>query len=131
MSDLEPASESEIEQVSASWLASQEAGDAPDGWVENWQDERYMSGDCIDIWRFVLKLCEDVAADDGEMIGMIGAGPLWAMFYRWPDRALALIEAEATTNQTLLKALSIVLTDSPAVRDRINAILGRDGEDRP
>jgi hypothetical protein len=62
---------------------------------------------------------------------MIGAGPLWGMFYRWPDRTVGLIEAGATMNPTLRKALSVVLTDSPVVRERIDAMLGRDvGEKR-
>lgn len=86
-----------------------------------------MNGDYEAMWRFVLKLCEDVAHDDSELIAMIGVDPLNGMIITWPDEALALIEAEVATNSTLREALSIVLTDSPTVRDRIDAILGGHG----
>jgi hypothetical protein len=68
-SDLESPNEREIERVSASWLASQEAGDPPDSWVESWQDDRCMADEYMAMWRFVLKRCENVTADNDETIG--------------------------------------------------------------
>lgn len=126
MSDAEPVSERDIEQVSASWLASQAADNPPEDWVESWQGERRMGGDYTAMWRFVLKLCEDVADDDSDMIGMIGVDPLNSMIITWPDKALTLIEAEVATNPTLHEALAIVLTTEQPVRDRIDRILERD-----
>jgi hypothetical protein len=125
MSDMEPVSNSDIRQVSAAWLAARSADEPVDDWVIDWQDRRGIRGDYMAMWRFVLKLCEDVRGDDSETIGMIGVDPLWSMIYRWPDETLALIETEAPKNPTLLKALSIVLTDEQSVRDRIDAILAR------
>ncbi len=127
MSDMDPASEYDIEQVSGAWLASRAVGSATDDWVENWQVRREMSGDYTAIWRFVVKLCENVASNDSETIGLIGAGPLWDMIYTWPDKALSLIEAEVATNRTLVEALSIIVTDESLVRERIDAILARHG----
>ena len=121
---MEPVSERDIEQVSAAWLATQAAGGFSDDWVERWQTRQCMDDNYMAMWRFVLKLCEGVA-DDSEIIGMIGAGPLWSMVNRWPDTAVGLIEAEVPTNPTLLKALSIILTDEPSARNRIDAILVR------
>ena len=123
MRDLEPASEQDIERVSPAWLASRAADEALADWVENWQDTRCFRGDYMSMWRFVLKLCEDVVPDDSETIGMIGVDPLWSMIYRWADETLTLLEAETGKNPTLLEALSVVITDDPAVRDRIDAIL--------
>lgn len=130
MSDMTPASDRDIERVSASWLASQAADEAPDDWVEQWQTKRCVDGDYMAMWRFVLRLCVDVSDDDSETIEMIGVDPLNGMIITWPDTALTLIEAEVVTNSTLLEALSIVLTDSPIVRDRIDAILARHGKER-
>jgi hypothetical protein len=119
-----------VEQVSASWLASQAAGDSPEGWVESWQSRWYRPDDYMAMWRFVLKLCEDVASDDSKAISMIGVDPLNSMMIRWEDETLMLIEAEVASNPTLLKATSILLTTSDAVEDRLDAILARYGETR-
>jgi hypothetical protein len=129
MSNRQSPDESEIAQASGSWLASQRAGEAPDDWVESWQDERRIADDYMAMWRFVLKLCDDVDREDDETIGMIGAGPLWGMCDRWPERTLTLIEAEGV-NPTLVKALAIVVTSDPAVYDRIDGILGRDNREQ-
>lgn len=122
--DAEPVSESDIQRVSAAWLASQSA-DEPDHCVIDWQDERRSQDDYMTMWRFVLRLCEDVRGDDSETIGMIGADPLWSMIYRWPDEILTLLEAEVSKNPTLRKALPIILTDEPSVRERLDAIIAR------
>jgi hypothetical protein len=124
-SDAEPVSESDIQRVSAAWLAFQSADDSPEDWVEDWQDKRRSQGDYMAMWRFVLRLCEDVRGDDSETIEMIGVDPLWSMIYRWPNETLTLIEAEVPRNPTLLKALQIILTDESSVRERIDAILAR------
>ena len=103
MGDLDPFSEQDIEQVSAAWLASQATEEPPDGWVERWQTRRCVDGDYMVMWRFVLKLCQEVAADDSDTIGMIAADPLWCVIDNWPDRALTSIEAEVETNPRLLR----------------------------
>jgi hypothetical protein len=123
--DKEPVSESDIQRVSAAWLASRSADESLDEWVIEWQDERLWQGDYVAMWRFVLRLCEGVRDDDSEIIGMIAADPLWSMIYRWPDETLTLIEAEVPKNLTLLKALPIILTDEPSVRERLDAIIAR------
>jgi len=80
------------------------------------------------MWRFVLKLCEDVANDDSDMIGMIGAGPLHDVIDTWPDAALTSIEAEVDATPTLLRALSIVIAPTALAQQRIDAILARHGQ---
>jgi hypothetical protein len=119
-------SESDIQRVSAAWLASQSADDSPDHWVIDWQEYRRGQGDYMTMWRFVLRLCEDVGGGDSETIEMIGVDPLWFMIHTWPDETLTLIEAEVPKNPTLLKALPIILTDEPSVRERLDAIISRE-----
>jgi hypothetical protein len=131
MSHMEPVSESDIQRVSAAWLASQSAGDSPDGWVIDWQEERRGEGDYMAMWRFVLKLCKSVAGDDSETIGMIGADPLWFMIYTWPDETAGLIEAEVPKNPTLLRVLAGTWTQGFPIRERLDAILARHGQTRP
>ncbi|HEV3322343.1 MAG TPA: hypothetical protein VG147_09160 [Solirubrobacteraceae bacterium] len=125
MSDMEPVSDSDIQQVSAAWLAARSADESVDDWVEDWQDERRIQGDYMAMWRFVLRLCDDVQDNDSDTIGMIGVDPLWSMVNRWPDVTFTLLEGDAAKNLILLKALSSVITDDPAVRDRLDAILAR------
>jgi hypothetical protein len=125
MSDMELVSDSDIRQVSAAWLAARSADDPVDDWVEDWQDRRGIRGDYMAMWRFVLRLCDDVQDGDSDTIGMIGVDPLWSMVNRWPDETFSLLEGEVAKNPTLLEALSSVITDDPAVRDRLDAILAR------
>jgi hypothetical protein len=130
MGDLEPVSDRDIDRVSAAWLASQAGDEHSKDLVESWQDTRFIGDDYEAMWRFVLKLCEDVEPDDTETIGAIGVDPLWGMVNRWPDTTLRLAEAEAATNPTLVQALAIVLTSEQSVRNRMDAILARHGIER-
>lgn len=119
-----------VEQVSAAWLATQAADDPPEAWVHHWETKLAMRGDYMAMWRFVLKLCEDVAGDDSEAIVMIGVDPLTTMMIQWEETTLTLIEAEVVRNPTLLKAVAVLLASSDAVWDRLDAILARHGETR-
>ncbi|HSZ13809.1 MAG TPA: hypothetical protein VK790_07225 [Solirubrobacteraceae bacterium] len=80
--------------------------------------------------RFVLQLCCDAPRDDIALIGMIGVSPLENWIDGWSDAALALVEAAVDNNPVLLQALTFVWTRQPAVRERIDAILGARGETR-
>jgi hypothetical protein len=128
MNDRQPPSDPDIDRASSAWLAYQATEDEQYDWVIELQDDWLIHGDYDSMWRFLLKVCTDVAKDDDDTIGMIGAGPLYDMIHTWPDEALASIEAEASQNPTLLRALSIVITSVPAVRDQIDAILANDTE---
>ena len=130
MNYKQPPSDSDIERASATWLACQAVGDAPDDWVEHLEEDWRRDGDYAAMWRFVLKLCQDVADDDSETIGMIGAGPLHDTIHTWPDKALKSIEAAVNGNPKLLQALAIILPHTQSIGERIDAILARHGQER-
>ena len=99
-------------------------------WVNDLEDRWRRDNDYAAMWRYVLKLCDDVAVDDTHTIGMIGAGPLENLVVRWPDEALPAIDIEVANNRVLLEALATTWTQGLAIRDRIDAILERHDQDR-
>lgn len=127
MSDSGLPDNSEVSRRTAvAWLECQRTGLDFYDWVENQTLEWMHSGDFTAMRDFVLELCE--TADDQQTIERIGVGPLYDMVRIWPDLTLKLVEAEADTNPSLLQALSIVMTSKASVRQRIDAILGRHGQ---
>jgi len=124
---LKPPSDERIAQLSRAWLTAQTRDDAPPEWVVEQEDDWVRFGNYAAMWRFVLRLCQDVSDDDDNTIGMIGAGPFWSVIHEWPDAALTAIEAEAEPHPTLIRALSIVTTSTEIVEQRIDAILARHG----
>jgi hypothetical protein len=130
MSNVEQPSDSDIARASTAWLAYQATEDEQYDWVIEQQDDWLLRGDYDSMWRFILKLCEDVASDDDDIIGMIGAGPLENMIVTWPDTALRLVAAEVGRNPTMLQALAGVWTQGLPIRERLDAILARHGQER-
>lgn len=124
---LKPPSDELIAQLSRAWLTAQTADEAPSDWVESQQDDWVRFGNYAAMWRFVLRLCQDVSDDDDDTIGMIGAGPFWSVIHEWPDAALTAIEAETDLHPTLLRALSGVVAPTDLAQQRIDAILARHG----
>lgn len=118
------------------WLAYQKAWNTNQSeaeqhdWVIEQQDDWLLHGDYNSMWRFIVKVCEDVASDDEDMIGMIGAAPLENMIVTWPDTALGLVEVEVGRNPTMLRALAGVWTQGLPIRERLDAILARHGQER-
>jgi hypothetical protein len=130
MSDPARPSDLDIERASAAWLAYQATQEEQYDWVVERQDDWLIHGDYDSMWRFLLKLCMDVANDDDDTIGMIGAGPLENMIVTWPDTALRLVTAEVGRNPTMLQALAGVWTQGLPIRGRLDAILARHGQER-
>jgi hypothetical protein len=117
---------SEIARVSAAWLAYVASDDPEHEWASDVAEEWTAEPNYEALHRFVLQLCADVDANDTDVIGRIGAGPLEDLIVKWPHRALAIVEAEVGTNRTLLKALGTVWSQGqPNVRRRIDATLAR------
>ncbi len=125
MSDVDQPTDSDIARASTTWFAYQATEDEQYDWVIDLQNKWRENGDYEAMWRFLLKLCMDVANDDYDMIGMIGAAPLEDMIVTWPDTALRLVEAEVEKNPTMLRALAGTWTQGLPIRGRIDAILAR------
>jgi hypothetical protein len=123
-----PPSDELIAQLSRAWLTAQIGDEAPPEWVEDQEVDWVRFGNYAAMWRFVLRLCQDVSDDDDDTIGMIGAGPFWSAIHEWPDAALTAIEAETDPHPTLLRALSGVIAPTEIVERRIDAILARHGQ---
>ncbi|HWY89934.1 MAG TPA: hypothetical protein VNY31_04620 [Solirubrobacteraceae bacterium] len=130
MSDVEQPSDSDIARASTAWFAYQATEDEQYDWVIDLQNDWRENGNYEAMWRFLLKLCMDVANDDDDMIGMIGAAPLEDMIVTWPDTALRLVEAEVEKNPTMLRALAGTWTQGLPIRGRLDAILARHGQER-
>jgi hypothetical protein len=120
-----PPSDELIAQLSHAWLAAQTAGEAPPEWVADQQLDWLRLGNYTAMWRFVLRLCQDVADDDDDAIAQIGADPFWNVIQEWPDTALAEIEAETNPHPMLLRALSSVIAPTELVQQRMDEILAR------
>lgn len=127
---LSPSDE-EVARVSEAWLALQATRDAQYDWSVDAKEAWREAGDYSAMLRLVLRLCRDVAPDDGENIGMIGVSPLEDLIDEWPDEALSFVEKEVESNAVLLQALKCVWTRQRTVRERIDAILAAHGETRP
>jgi hypothetical protein len=130
MSDFEQPSDSDIVRASAAWFAYQATEDEQYDWVIDLQNDWRENGNYEAMWRFLLRLCMDVANDDEDMIGMIGAAPLEEMIVTWPDTALRLVEAEVQKNSTMLRALAGAWTQGLPIRGRLDAILARHVKER-
>jgi hypothetical protein len=123
-------SDEEVARVSEAWLALLATKDSKYDWSVDAKEAWREAGDYSAMSRYVLRLCRDVAPDDGERIGMIGASPLEDLIDAWPDTALSLVEGEVDDNPVLLQALKSVWTRQPTVQERIDAILVARGETR-
>jgi hypothetical protein len=123
VSNVEQPTDSDIARASAAWFAYQATEAEKYDWVRDLQDRWREDGNYEAMWRFVLELCKDVANDDDDMIGMIGAAPLEDMIVSWTDTALRLVEAEVKKNPTMLRALAGTWTQGLPIRERIDAIL--------
>jgi hypothetical protein len=124
----EPPNDERISRLARAWLTATMASEQPPDWVEDETLGWRGRGDFGSLWRFVLRLCDDVADDDTEAIEQIGVDPLWTLVNYWPDAALAAIEEEADTQPKLLGALSIVIPPSHVAGSRIEAILAQHGQ---
>ena len=113
----------EIARVSEAWLLLQATKDTQYDWSVDSKEAWREAGDYSAMSRYVLQLCRDVAPDDGESIGMIGASPLEDLIEIWPDAGLSFVERNIDSNPALLQALKSVWARQPAVRERIDAIL--------
>jgi hypothetical protein len=130
MSDMDQPNDLDIAQASTAWFAYQATEDEQYDWVINLQNQWRENGNYEAMWRFILKLCKDVANDDDDMIGMIGAAPLEDMIVSWTDTALSMIEVEVEKNPTMLRALAGTWTQGLPIRERLDAILARHGQER-
>ena len=127
---MSPPDGQEITRVSEAWLLLQATKDAQYDWSVDLKEAWREAGDYSAMSRYVLQLCRDVAPDDGESIGMIGASPLEDLIETWPDMGLLLVENNVESNPVLLQALKSVWARQPAVRERIDAILAAHGAKR-
>jgi hypothetical protein len=120
----------EIVRVSKAWLALQATKDPQYEWSVDAKEQWREAGNYSAMSRYVLQLCRDVAPDDDDAIGMIGASPLEDLIEEWSDDALSLVEREVDTNPVILQALTFVWARVPTVRQRVDAILASRGKTR-
>ena len=123
-------SDEEVARISQAWLALLATRDSQYEWSVDAKETWREADDYSAMSRYVLQLCRDIAQDDGERIGMIGASPLEDLIDAWPDAAVSLVEREVENNPVLLQALKFVWTRQPAIQERIDAILAAHGETR-
>jgi hypothetical protein len=116
-----------VARAASVWLERQTHGEAHD-WIEELTQDWMYSGERTAMWQFVLELCATAPSDNSDVIDMIGVGPLYDIISQWPESALSLIDGEVDHNPTLLQALGAVITSTPSVRGRIDAMLVRNGE---
>jgi hypothetical protein len=123
----EPDTTDLIERASQSWLAARAAGQPPSEWVHDLQMEWLSTGQLECMCQFILGLCEKVAPDDVDTIGLIGADPLLDLLLSFPDGALRAIEEMADQQPVVIDALFAIARGSQSHRSDIETLLARHG----
>jgi hypothetical protein len=109
----------QISAVSETWLEVQRHW-----WGNSALDQLEFRKNKDLTWRLLLDICSRVDADDLDLAGDIGCGPLENFSVAYEDDAMDLVDTELPNNPTLLTTLRFTWTQGKEI-PRIAAALER------